>query len=535
VGTVAITNIDIQCAVGQALTVASITPANRAIDQLRSTLPRVTFSVNLDAATVTPSSVTLVSAAGNESINASVSGNEVLVTPNLGQLLPATSYTLTIGSQVRGVGNAILASEVTSSFTTRDGSWRMPQLVESNNAQDSEYPTVAADPRGNAIAVWMQADATDYSLRASRFSVTTGLWGSATPIENNPAGHALSPHVAVDRNGNAVAVWRQAEGGRYSVWANRFNASTSSWGSAAAIESDNAGDVLVPRVAFDVNGNCIAVWPQSDGARFNLYAARMTPAGTWGAPILIETQNTGDVGSADLAIDPSGNAIAVWTQSDGTRYNVHANRYAAATGAWGSATLIETENLQNSSRPRIAIDANGNAFAVWEYQGIYANRYSATSNSWGAAVPIHSANPGLASDPQVAVDAGGNAFAVWSNVNGTQFGIFANRYSTAVGGWSTATTLNTGTADGTYEPQLSLSPSGNALAIWRQVESASYRIKGSRYLSATGQWGGAITVSSLINGASNGPRIAPDATGSAHAVWYQHDGTRLSIYSSRFE
>ncbi|HTE40905.1 MAG TPA: hypothetical protein VK629_08740, partial [Steroidobacteraceae bacterium] len=470
----------------------------------------------------------------NERINTSVTGNEILVTAQNGKLLPATAYALTIGSQVRGMGNAILAADVSSSFTTRDGAWLTAQLAETNNAQDAEYPSIATDPRGNAIAVWMQADATDYSLRASRFSAATGLWGSATPIENNPSGHALSPQVAVDSNGNALVVWRQFDGARYSIWANRFNAANFTWGTAAAIESDNAGDALVPRVAVDTNGNAIAVWAQSNGMRFNVFANRMNAAGTWSTPVLIETQNAGDASNPDIAFDAQGNALAVWPQSDGARYNILANRFAAATGSWGTATLIETEDVGDALRARIAMDATGNAFAVWEYQGVRANRYAASSNTWATAIAIHSGNPGLASDPQVGLDAGGNAFALWSNVNGSQFGIFANRYSAATNGWGTATTLDTGTANGTYAPQLAMSASGNALAIWRQYQAARYSIKASRYLSATGIWNGAVLIDAPT-GQSYGPQIAADATGSAHAIWYQHDGTRLSIYGNRFE
>jgi hypothetical protein len=47
----------------------------------------------------------------------------------------------------------------------------------------------------------------------------------------------------------------------------------------------------------------------------------------WQSPQLIETNNAGSAFNAQIAIDGSGNALAVWQQSDGTRDNIWANRY----------------------------------------------------------------------------------------------------------------------------------------------------------------------------------------------------------------
>jgi len=50
-------------------------------------------------------------------------------------------------------------------------------------------------------------------------------------------------------------------------------------------------------------------------------------------------------------MDSTGNAIAVWGQSDGTRNNVWANRYVAGSG-WGTAVLLENDNAGDASPVR---------------------------------------------------------------------------------------------------------------------------------------------------------------------------------------
>ena len=109
------------------------------------------------------------------------------------------------------------------------------------------------------------------------------------------------------------------------------------------IQTDNVGDFSFPQVAVDPNGNAIVVWSQPDGTRNNIWANRFTPSAGWGAAEQIETDNAGDAFGPHVAVDPDGNAVAVWFQSDGTRNNIWANRFTPSAG-WGAAEQIETDN-----------------------------------------------------------------------------------------------------------------------------------------------------------------------------------------------
>src|SRR6478609_10608616 len=82
----------------------------------------------------------------------------------------------------------------------------------------------------------------------------------------------------------------------------------------------------------------------------------------WGTATLIET-NTSSADGSRLGMDADGNAIAVWSQGDGTYVSVWANRYVAGVG-WGAATLIESKR-GDVKKPQVAMDARGNATAVW--------------------------------------------------------------------------------------------------------------------------------------------------------------------------
>ena len=84
----------------------------------------------------------------------------------------------------------------------------------------------------------------------------------------------------------------------------------------------------------------------------------------WGVATLVEIDNTGDASNPQVAVDGSGDAIAVWYQDDGTRDNIWSNRYVVGTG-WGEATLIETDDSGDDYSPQVAVDSSGKAIAVW--------------------------------------------------------------------------------------------------------------------------------------------------------------------------
>ena len=94
------------------------------------------------------------------------------------------------------------------------------------------------------------------------------------------------------------------------------------WGTAELIETDNSGTAVNPRIAIDTSGNAIAVWQQHDGERYNIWASRYTTGTGWGTPEPIETDNSGSASNPQIAIDPAGNAIAVWQQDNDTTNDI---------------------------------------------------------------------------------------------------------------------------------------------------------------------------------------------------------------------
>jgi len=87
------------------------------------------------------------------------------------------------------------------------------------------------------------------------------------------------------------------------------------WNGAALIEHDDAGDATHPQVAADNTGNAVAVWAQSDGSVIHIRANRYVAGSGWLTPISIDSDST-NASSPQLAMDGSGNAVVVWAQAN---------------------------------------------------------------------------------------------------------------------------------------------------------------------------------------------------------------------------
>ncbi len=191
------------------------------------------------------------------------------------------------------------------------------------------------------------------------------------------------PQVALDTSGNAIVVWSQANS---TIWVNRYDATTSSWAGAELIETNNAAESL--DVGIDATGSALVVWIQSN----NVWAIRYdASSSSWGNAVSIETG--GREWSIGLAIGAAGSAFAVWAWSEvggGGQHDVYAARLDPTASSWSGAELINP-NINGNSWPQVAVDPSGHAIAVWSlYPGrnVVANHYDSESLSWGAAEVI---------------------------------------------------------------------------------------------------------------------------------------------------
>lgn len=416
--------------------------------------------------------------------------------------------------------------------------WTGATLVELS-AESADQPHVAYNASGHGMAVWTQFDGALTNIWAAKFDQASNTWGKADLVEAISTGNAVAPRISVDVTGNAVVVWQQRALSQWSIHANHYRISTGTWATSVPIETGTAGDALVPTVALDASGNGLAVWRQFDGARADVWANRYTASTTsWSTAILIESDDTGNADAPQIAMDSNGNAMAVWSQKVFTWNSILANRFDASTGSWGTATLVEISDSSNARFPKVAVDTTGNAVAVWREDTmpsrISSNRFNVGAGTWGTAVLIDT-GASTATMPDVAMDGAGNAFAAWRQGDDAM----ANRFNAGTGTWGTPVLIETNNMgpEGVYDVVIAADTVGNAIAAWDQFDGIQRNIFANRYSVATGTWGTAAVIETDNAGQARSVRIASNpSTGSALAVWTQEDAGGLrSILGNHFK
>jgi hypothetical protein len=179
-------------------------------------------------------------------------------------------------------------------------------------------------------------------------------------------------------------------------------------GSADLTGSDSG---FAPRVAVNASGNAVAVWTESRGSVGSIVSARYSSAsGTWTAPVPIES-NTQSADRPEVAIDVNGNAQAVWTQkidASETHASGYTARFDAAAGSWGAPLLFE-QSTESAFAPLVGLDDTGRALIAWEQNaasGIFA-------------IPIHAVHYTPAAGFGTQMDFAGNGVALAVNGGGT--------------------------------------------------------------------------------------------------------------------
>jgi len=71
-----------------------------------------------------------------------------------------------------------------------------------------------------------------------------------------------------------MVVWAQEEGLVTSIWASWYDTRLGSWGAATPIENDDVHTASVPCLAMDGAGNAVAVWTQTDGTFDSVWSNR---------------------------------------------------------------------------------------------------------------------------------------------------------------------------------------------------------------------------------------------------------------------
>jgi hypothetical protein len=294
------------------------------------------------------------------------------------------------------------------------------------------------------------------------------------------------------------------------------------WGKAATL-SEAGEEASEPQVAVDAAGDATVVWRRSNGSNDVVQAVLKPVGGRWGAPVTLSEAGQ-DAHTPEVSVDAAGDAIAVWARSNGSN-NVVQAALEPVGEPWGKPTTL-SEAGQEASKPQVAVDAAGDATAVWtRYIGLGSGGMSnyvvqaavkPAGEAWEEPTTVSEASQEEGLEPRVAVDAAGDATAVWTRFIYGCCRLVQTAAKPVGESWGTPTTFEAGS-----DARVAVNAAGDAAVVW-----TTYHGPGDVVQAAVKPVGGTwVKPAMLSEGEASVPQVALDAAGDATSVWTRYIGS----------
>jgi hypothetical protein len=394
--------------------------------------------------------------------------------------------------------------------------------------QDAARVQVAMNEEGDAVAVWDRFDGSNFRVQAT---VRPAGGDFSAPVNLSTAGRdAVFPQVAMDQAGSAVAVWQRFDGTDQRVQAairpagGRF--------SGAVNLSVGGQDATDPQVAMDQAGNAVAVWQRSDGTSTRIQAAfRSAGAGFSSTPVDLSAMGE-EASSPEVAMGQIDDAVAVWLRSYGADQRVEA---ATGTASGGFSMPVPLSDAgEDALGPEVAMNEGGDALAVWERFDGSNQRVQAANRPAGGGFSTDvdlSAMGEDAARPQPAINQEGDSVAVWERFDGTNQRVqTADR--PAGGSFSTPLNLSAAGQDADF-PELAVDEAGDVVAVFRRFNGANFRVQ-----ARVRPEGGAFSAAENLSAAGHDaelPQVAMDEAGDAITGWHRTNGANLIAQAAGYD
>lgn len=197
---------------------------------------------------------------------------------------------------------------------------------------------IASNQAGHAVTVWPQFDGERVRILSSHY-LANGHWSQAKNIGPEANGNAYNPSIAISSGGSAVVVWEQSVGTSNHVWANHFTP-LAGWGTPVRIDSDSAGRAYRPSIAIDSTGQAMAVWEQSAKNCGFACANCFSPQTGWAGTMLLPSEDGCSVYNTGVAYSQDGVALVMWTQYEAKRAVRWGISHTSRRG-WSEALMLQ--------------------------------------------------------------------------------------------------------------------------------------------------------------------------------------------------
>jgi peptidoglycan hydrolase CwlO-like protein len=243
--------------------------------------------------------------------------------------------------------------------------WQAQEYIENEETMFIGGHKAAGDPSSSVIAIWEWYDTSHiYDIMTNLYDPIYG-WGTPRSMKTSPALDSGGENVDMDSSGNAVATWVETDGSEYFIRSAKYGPDTG-WGNAILVERSSS-NIGLGSIEMDEAGSAHIIYDKMGTSVNDIWYVEYSLAQGLGTPVNVEDcQSTTFVRS--LSVEPGGDLMISWSQTDGGRDEIYVNIFTKAKG-WSGPTMIENRN-GNSFNPIVDNSGSGTFIVLWLNNGL---------------------------------------------------------------------------------------------------------------------------------------------------------------------
>lgn len=322
----------------------------------------------------------------------------------------SSGHAIAVWEQYSGAARKVWASSYS------DVSGWIGGVEISGSAQGNDYrASVEIDDSGRALVVWDKA----ISVWYNQYDKVSGWAGSELLDEGGRGSYSEFVKLGSDSQGNVVITWRSNESGVSTIWARRY-INNVGWEERFLVYRANSNQLGNPEIAVSSNGNAIILWTNSFNDATTLRYRYFDFERGW-SEVDVVSENANGLSNPSVSFKDGQSIFLVWQSNNGISETIRSRMYNRDSG-WSPSQLLN--NLAgNAISPKVVSDIFGNAMCVWmQYDGFRFNiwsSYYSSNTKWGEPELIEF-DSGEARDPVFIFNNDGSGMAVWTQISGYQ-------------------------------------------------------------------------------------------------------------------
>jgi serralysin len=365
---------------------------------------------------------------------------------------------------------------------------------------EQSHPSVAALSGGGYVVTWSSdlQDGSNYGIYMQRYNASGVAQGTETQVNTYTSSYQWYPSVAALSGGGYVVTWGSVgqDGDADGIYMQRYNASGVAQGSETLVNTYTTSNQSSPSVAAFSSGGYVVTWTSlaQDGSALGIYMQRFdNSGGALGSETLVNTYTTNIQSDPSVTTLSDGSYVVTWMSvgQDGSGEGVYMQRYNASGVAQGSETRVNTTTNFSQLEPSVA-PISGGYVVTWSSLNqagtnydIYMQRYNLSGVAQGSETRVNATTGNNQTGPSVAALADGGYVVTWqsNDQDGSNFGIYMQRYDASGGAQGSETLVNTYTTYDQAQPSVTVLPDGSYVVTWSSngQDGSSYGVYSKLY------------------------------------------------------